>query len=165
VRDLSIALGLGFLAAGIGARSGLPGAAVVLPIITVAAWNLLFVRQLLPPPSWLQLAAFGFLGTSIGLSVSRSSLQALQANWPVLLLMAVSVYVTASLVMILIAHFSRIDIATAVLAGSPGGLVGISAVSLSAGANVAVVVATQTLRILIIFLSLPFLLALLRRFR
>ena len=137
----------------------------MLPIVTVAAWHLFVARDAAAVPSWLQLIAFGLLGTTIGLSMDRASLATLRTDWPVLLLMAVSVYVGAALLMILIAHFSRIDITTAMLAGSPGGLVGVSAVSLSAGANVAQVVAVQTLRILIIFASLPFLIAVLKHLR
>jgi membrane AbrB-like protein len=165
LKDISIALGIGLVAAGIGARSGLPGGAIVLPIIAVAGWNFLFAKHSVAVPSWLQLMAFGLLGTTIGLSMDRGSLATLRAEWPVLLLIAISVYVSALLLMIAIAHFFRIDITTAMLAGSPGGLVGVSAVSLSAGANVAQVVAAQTMRILIIFASLPFLIGVLRHFR
>ena len=165
MKDLGIALAIGLVAAAVGTRSGLSGAGIVLPIVAVAVWNLLLSKQVVLAPGWLQLVAFGLLGTMIGLSMDRASISTLRAEWPILLLMAVSVYVAAALLMILISHFTRIDITTAMLAGSPGGLVGVSAVSLSAGANVAQVVAVQTLRVLVIFASLPFLITILRHVR
>ncbi len=136
-----------------------------MPIVAVAAWNLFLTKNAVAVPSWLQLIAFGLIGTTIGLSMDRTSLETLRTDWPVLLLMAVSVYLGAALLMILMSYFFHIDITTAMLAGSPGGFVGVSAVSLSAGANVAQVVAVQTLRVLIILASLPFLIAALKHFR
>jgi membrane AbrB-like protein len=160
--NLLIAIGIGLVAAGIGTKIGLPGAAVVLPILVVTSWNIFFSKQSSPAPPSLQLVAFGLLGTGIGLSIDKSSLESLRTQWPILVFMAISVYVTASIVMIVIARFAHVDLTTAMLAGSPGGLTGVAAVSYSAGANVAQVVAVQTLRLLIVYASLPFLVAALK---
>jgi uncharacterized protein len=163
--DLGAAIGIGLIAAVLGARTGLPGAPIVLPIIVVGVWHLTLGNPSARLPSWLQVVAFGLLGTTIGLSLDRNSLETLRAGWPLLLVMALAVYVAAALVMVVIARVANIDITTALLAGSPGGFTAISAVSLSAGANVAQVVAVQTLRVMIIYASLPGLIAFLKHFR
>ncbi len=160
---LAIPIAIGLVSAAIGFRTGLPGATLILPIFTVAAWTVISGQPAKPAPPWLQLVAFGVLGAMIGMSIDRDSLGALRANWPILLAMAVAVYAGATLIALVLARFSHVDIATALLAGSPGGLTGVSAVSLSAGANVAQVAAVQTLRVLLIYASLPFLLTLLKQ--
>jgi uncharacterized membrane protein AbrB (regulator of aidB expression) len=78
MRDLGVALGIGLVAAGLGARTGLPGASIVLPILAVAGWNLFHSRQAVSLPSGLQLVTFGLLGTTIGLTVDRGSLETLR---------------------------------------------------------------------------------------
>ncbi|MBJ7595921.1 MAG: AbrB family transcriptional regulator [Candidatus Dormibacteraeota bacterium] len=157
--NLGVAIVIGLAAAALGQRTRVPGGAIVAPILAVAAWRLTVNQRVDVFPGWLQLLVYALLGTGIGLSIDRSSLLALRVDWPVLLLMAASVYVVAVACVLLIARVFQIDAASALLAGSPGGFTGIAGLSLSSGANVAQVVAVHTTRLLLIYATLPFILA------
>ncbi len=153
-----IAIIIGLVASYAGSRSQIPGGAIVVPILAVIAWQLVGGRGGVRYPGWLQVVTFGLLAASVGMSIDRSSLGELRSQWPVLLLMAVSVYAAATLCMVLIARLAHIDLATALLAGTPGGYAGVTGISVGAGVDLLQVITVQTLRLLIIYASLPLIL-------
>jgi uncharacterized protein len=163
--NLFLTIVVALAAAFVGWRVPLPGAAVVLPILAVVVLRSLRPSEIVPAPAWLQIVAFGLVGTIIGLGIDRASLLQARADWPVLALMACSVYIAASLASVVIGRLAGIDPVTALLAGSPGGLTGVAALGVSSGATLSQIVAVQTMRLFLVYVSLPPLIAVVRHFR
>ena len=159
---LLLAIAVGLAAAYVGSRSPLPAGGIVFPILAVAGLQLLTGRSAERFPGWGQLIVYGLLGTLVGLSIDRPALSGLREHWPILLLMAVSVYVVAIASVLVIARLAHFDLATALLAGLPGGAATVIGASSTTGVNSAQVVTVQTLRLLLIYGSLPLLLLALR---
>jgi membrane AbrB-like protein len=143
-----------------GFRTNLPGGPIVGAMAPVVAFQLLSPRPATEGfPGWLTVGLFALLGAQIGLSVTRSSLAPLKDQWWLIVILAAGVYVAAFLIVVVIARLARIDVASALLAGSPGGFAGIAGISLTAKVNVGQVIAVHTVRLLLIYLTLPFILA------
>ena len=155
---LILAVVVGLTAAVIGSWIRLPAGGIILPIVAVAALQLATGRSAGRVPGWAQLTVFALLGTTVGLSVDRAALTGLRDHWQILVLMAVSVYVVGVASVLIIARIAHFSLATALLAGLPGGAATVIGVSTTAGVNAAQVVAVQTLRLLLIYGSLPILL-------
>jgi membrane AbrB-like protein len=155
---LILAIACGLAAAAIGARLAIPGATILFPVFVVAGLRLTGAFALPQFPPALQVIVFGFLGTSVGLSIDRAALLGLSKNWPILVGMAVAVYVASLGCVLILAHFGRIDSITALLSGSPGGFVTIAGVGANSGADMTMVLSVQTLRLVLIYLTLPILL-------
>jgi uncharacterized protein len=155
---LILAIACGLAAAALGARLAIPGGTILFPVFVVAGLRLSGALPLPQFPPALQVIVFGFLGTSIGLSIDRAALLGLSKNWFVLVAMAVAVYLASLGCALILAHFGRIDSITALLSGSPGGFVTIAGVGATSGADMSVVLSVQTLRLLLIYITLPFLL-------
>jgi membrane AbrB-like protein len=155
-----IVLALALAGSYAGYRTNLPGGPIVGALVPVVLFQLLTPNPAPDRfPGWMTVGLFALLGAQIGLSVTRSSLAPLKDQWWLILILAVGVYVAAFVIVVVIARLARIDVASALLAGSPGGFAGIAGISLTANVNVGQVIAVHTVRLLIIYLTLPFILA------
>jgi membrane AbrB-like protein len=159
---LLIAVAVGLLGALVGSRSGLPGGTIFGAIFATAAFKLLYPGGVSRLPDSLEWTIFAVLGIQVGLTMDRGTLAELKEQWALLGLLAVSVYAAAMLAVWVIARVAKVDVPSALLAGSPGGFSGITGVALEAGANTAQVVAVHTIRLVLVYASLPFILSVVR---
>ncbi len=141
-------------------RLGVPGGAVVGSLIGAAGYSVLRGGPEISVPGPLRTASFLVLGAAIGATVTRDTLRDLTA----VLLPAVLAAVLIILAGIGIAYLLRaLGLAPegAVLATSPGALSALTAAAAERGAGAAEVALFHTVRVVLVLLSLPGLLALL----
>ncbi len=141
-------------------RLGIPGGAVVGSMIGAAAYTLLRGGPEVVVPGPLRTASFVVLGGAIGAAVTREVVVNLRS----ILLPAVLAAALIILAGIAIAYALRaLGLAppAAVLATSPGALSAIAAAAAERGIGAAEVALFHTVRIVLVLLSLPGLLALL----
>ena len=106
-------------------------------------------------PNWVLLLTYTLLGVEIGLAVTRDALAALRQEWLPLVVLATSVFAAALGTAWAVSKIFSFDLTTAVLSASPGGLSGMAAIGLGTRANLAQVVAVHSIRLLLIFGTVP----------
>lgn len=141
-------------------RLSVPGGLVVGGMIGAAGFSLLRGGAEVTVPAPLQTASFLVLGAAIGSTVTRDTLvQLRQALLPALL--AAVLIIVAGIGIAYLLRALGLAPAGAVLATSPGALTAITAAAAERGAGPAEVALFHTVRIVLVLLSLPGLLALL----
>lgn len=142
---------------GVGAASlKLPLAWVMGPLLVTAAASIFNVKAFAPNSG----RKFGQLivGSSVGLSLT-SDTPALIAEWfPLIVLTPVVSIFVCAIASVPYARFCRLDRATAYFAMTPGGLAEMARTGESEGARTEAVALSQTIRVAILVLSLPWLL-------
>jgi membrane AbrB-like protein len=139
-------LGLGVVA---GAR--VPNGANLIPLgigVALNAWH----PGLLYLPASAALLAFAAIGLHIGLRFDRPTLGHIGRQLPVLLLAVFSLTLLCAGAAWLIAQLAERDFASLYFALSPGGLDAMAIMALQSGSPVPLVLALQTLRILLVVL-------------
>jgi membrane AbrB-like protein len=156
-----VAVVVGLVGAGLAALAHSPAASLVGPLLLSAVAG---ATGLLPVavPSIAADMAFAIVGASVGLRFDRESLRHAGRLAPymagaVLALTAGS----AALGLVLLAALDT-DALTAYLATTPGGISSVLAATFDSGADVTIVVAVQTLRLMLLALISPFAARLLR---
>ena len=82
-------------------------------------------------------------------------LLAVRDTWPVLLLSTVLVLVAGMLIAVLVYKFGHLDVTSAYLATSPGGLNVVVGLAADVGPNAPIVLAYQMVRLYAIILTVP----------
>jgi membrane AbrB-like protein len=136
----------------------LPAGALMGSMLAVAALGLTGVSQADPIPPAVKDVAKILIGTVVGSTVTFATLQALRsAALPALLVTAGTI--AAGLAGgWLLAHFTKIDIATALFATAPGGSAEMTAAADGLGGDPRLVAALQTIRIVMVIVVVPALL-------
>lgn len=143
--------------AGVGASSiGMPLAWVMGPLL-VAAFASIAGEKIFAPNSGRKLGQL-IVGSSVGLSLSAET-PALIAEWFLLILVTPVVAVlVCALLSVPFGRIARLDRATAYFSLTPGGLAEMARTGESEGANTEAVALSQTIRVAIIVMCLPWLL-------
>lgn len=120
--------------------------------------------QELPPAitTKLQVLLMIPVGILIGASLERSFLANLRALWLPAVLFIGTMLATSLLVAFLMHWIAKIDLITAYLGTSPGGLNQIILIALSMRADTGVVIVLQTTRLIAVLLSVPWIVRWLR---
>jgi len=138
----------------IGIKLRVAAGALLVPAALVAAAHLgSGMRVELPQP--LLVGTYALLGWSIGLRFTREALlHAVQAFVPILLSMLVLIAICAGIACLL-SRVAGVDLLTAYLATSPGGMDTVAIIAASSPVDVPFVMALQTLRLVIVMVLGP----------
>ncbi|MBA2713506.1 MAG: AbrB family transcriptional regulator [Rubrobacteraceae bacterium] len=144
------------LGAWAGTRFRLPAGALLGPLLLGVAIEELGVVQLAWPQGVPQ-AAYLVLGLWVGLLFDSASVKRAGRLLPVVLASAVGLVVACAALGWVLAAVTGIDGITAYLATTPGGIDSVAIVALGSGADAALVLAVQMLRLLAVVLAGSFL--------
>jgi membrane AbrB-like protein len=139
-----------------GTRFKLPAGALLGPLILGVAIEELGVVHLAWPHGVPQ-AAYLVLGLWVGLLFDGASVKRAGRLLPVVLASAVGLVLACAALGWVLAAVTGIDGITAYLATTPGGIDSVAIVALGSGANAALVLAVQMLRLLVVVLAGSFL--------
>lgn len=151
---LAATLGVAFASCAIGVLARVPSGALLAPMIAAAALQAGGQLAIELPP-WLVMAAFALVGWRIGLGFTRRSLRHAASALPYVLgSIGLLMALCAGLAVLLAAGFD-IDLLTAYLATSPGGLDTVAIIAASTPVDVSFVMALQTGRLVLIVVLGP----------
>lgn len=137
-------------------KKKVPAAEILAGIVIAALANPLLLHLPGLPPL-LSLFAQWIIGTSIGSGITKSSLKVIKAFTAAALVMTTVLIAIGFLLGWLLSVFSSIDILTAIIGSCPGGLEAMIILAGELGADVQLVAAMHTARLIIVMLILPFL--------
>jgi len=144
--------------AAIGAAGGialkLPAGALLGPIVLGAALNIAGLITL-ALPGWLLAASYAVVGWRIGLSFTREIVATARAALPRILLAIGALLAFCAGIAVLIHEATGIDLVTAYLATSPGGMDSVAIIAASTPVDVPFVMALQALRFVTVLLAGP----------
>ncbi|NKX46149.1 AbrB family transcriptional regulator [Roseicyclus persicicus] len=157
-RQVPATLAIGAAGAGLFWLIGFPAAVLTGPAAAVSAATLMGLRTAMPP--MLRDAVFLVIGITIGSTVTPEVIATALA-WPLSLAVLVATLVAVMLVaMAALERLFRYDRTTALLAATPGHLSYVLGLSTELEADVARVALVQTVRVLLLTLLVPVLIAL-----
>jgi uncharacterized protein len=134
-------------------RLKIPAGALIGAMVAVAAVNLAGSTTF-PLPDWARFLSYATLGWLLGQAFTRDTLVALrEAVVPVVIIVAS--LLTATVLITLVLRALGVDLATAFLASSPGGISQMGAIAVDLGANAPVVVTAHLLRVVTVVVFAP----------
>ena len=133
---------------------GIPAGAMIGALIAVAAANLLSDRSSKVPPKIVWLGR-GLLGTVIGSSINRQTLDLLGSAIIPTMVLSFGLLASAVGIAFLMTRVAKLDRATAVCAIMPGGMGELTSIAQDLGADVRVVAALHVLRLTLILVVVP----------
>lgn len=139
-----------FVGVSIGAR--LPAGPLLVPLVAGAALQLGGLLQI-TLPYWLLALAYGVIGCYIGLRFDRASLLYVGRHLPAMLLSALLLIASCASFAWGLAALTGIDFLSMYLATSPGGLDAMAIIAVDTHSDVGLVLAMQTLRLIVVLLS------------
>lgn len=147
-------LAIAAIGAGAGIAIGLPAGALLGPIILAAG---LSIAGVLPVelPGWLLAISYAVVGWRIGLSFTREIVAAARTALPRILLSIGALLGFCAGVAVLIHEVMGVDLVTAYLATSPGGMDSVAIIAASTPVDVPFVMAMQALRFVAVLLAGP----------
>lgn len=131
----------------IGLRLRSPAATLLLTILTGAVAQLSGLFQI-SAPFWIRIPAYLTIGWSIGLRFTAPILRYALRSIPAVALSSVTLIASCALLALPVAHFAHIDLLSAYLATSPGGLDTIIVISANIPIALPFIIAMQTARML-----------------
>jgi len=139
----------------LGLRLKIPAGGLLVPM-TVAALLQGTGYLTVTLPKELLLLGYGAIGLSIGLRFSRDLLRRTVRALPEMLAATFALIGLCGVSAWTLVHLLHIDALTAYLATSPGGLDSVAIIAAGSNADVPFVLALQTLRLLVVVLTGPF---------
>ncbi|MGN6278696.1 MAG: AbrB family transcriptional regulator [Sphingomonas sp.] len=137
-----------------GIAIGLPAGALLGPIILAAGLSIAGLGHV-ELPGWLLAVSYAIVGWRIGLSFTREIVAAARTALPRILLSIGALLGFCAGVAVLIHETTGIDLVTAYLATSPGGMDSVAIIAASTPVNVPFVMAMQALRFVAVLLAGP----------
>lgn len=151
---LAVTLGVGFGGAWLGRRLRIPVGQLLVPLVLgIALHATTGIEAELPP--WLMAGAYVLFGWSIGLSFSRQILRVAWRSLPRVLVAIVMLVLCCAGLAVALSRWLQIDLLTAYLATSPGGLDSVAIISASSPVDVGFVMSMQILRFVFVLLTGP----------
>ncbi|MGN6375371.1 MAG: AbrB family transcriptional regulator [Sphingomonas sp.] len=141
---------------------GLPAGALLGPIVLGAALNIAGVIHV-ELPGWLLAVSYAVVGWRIGLSFTREIVATAKAALPRILLSIGLLLAFCAGIAVLIASTTNVDLVTAYLATSPGGMDSVAIIAASTHVDVPFVMALQALRFVTVLVAGPALFRLIAR--
>lgn len=138
-------------------RNKIPAGIVVVPMIIMAAMNISSLEVATVPP-FVLLSAQVAVGIGLGKNISFQDLKLGGKYCFVYLGVSLAIIAVSFGLGVLLAYWTGLDVATAILSIAPGGLIEMVLTASTIGANPAVVTALQMMRILMIIIFVPSLL-------
>ena len=158
-------LTLGVMAAGawLGQRLRIPSGALLLPALTGAMLQGSQIATL-QVPEWLLALAYALIGWSVGLRFTRPIFLLALRTLPQMLASILGLMVLCAALAWMLTRVLHIDLMTAYLATSPGGLDTVAIIAAGSRVDMTFVMALQTLRLFTILLTGPALARFISRF-
>jgi uncharacterized protein len=156
--DILLLMGLGLGGWFLLARLRMPAAEILGPVVLIGTLRALQV-DLPSSPSFLFPAAQVVIGIFVGSMINRETVRELK---PMALSALIIITWALSIIFIIgffLARYTALDLYTAMLSASMGGLPEITIIALASGAGIAVIVVTQMLRLLITVFIFPIVLS------
>ncbi len=142
-------------------RLDVPAGPLIGAMLAGAAINL-FGFEANPLPDWARFVAFAAIGWLLGQQFTRDTVVELRAAIVPVLVVVVSLLVAGALVAVVL-HRIGLDVPTAFLAASPGGISQMAALAADSGANAPLVVTAHLVRVISVILTAPFLVRILTK--
>nr|WP_315292515.1 AbrB family transcriptional regulator [Serratia proteamaculans] len=147
-------LGVAIVGAWLGPRLRIPSGALLLPMIIGAALHSSGTMAL-QVPEWLLAMAYTLIGWSVGLRFTRPIFLLALRTLPQMVVSIVALMLFCGLLAWMLTHFLPVDLMTAYLATSPGGLDTVAIIAAGSRVDMSFVMAMQTLRLFTILLTGP----------
>lgn len=147
-------LGIAVAGAWLGPRLRIPSGALLLPMIIGAALHSSGVMAL-QVPEWLLALAYTLIGWSVGLRFTRPIFLLALRTLPQMVASIVALMLFCGLLAWMLTRFLPVDLMTAYLATSPGGLDTVAIIAAGSRVDMSFVMAMQTLRLFTILLTGP----------
>ncbi|CAI1898230.1 Putative ammonia monooxygenase [Serratia proteamaculans] len=147
-------LGVAIVGAWLGPRLRIPSGALLLPMIIGAALHSSGTMAL-QVPEWLLALAYTLIGWSVGLRFTRPIFLLALRTLPQMVVSIVALMLFCGLLAWMLTHFLPVDLMTAYLATSPGGLDTVAIIAAGSRVDMSFVMAMQTLRLFTILLTGP----------
>jgi hypothetical protein len=147
-------LGVAIVGAWLGPRLRIPSGALLLPMIIGAALHSSGAMAL-QVPEWLLALAYTLIGWSVGLRFTRPIFLLALRTLPQMVVSIVALMLFCGLLAWMLTYFLPVDLMTAYLATSPGGLDTVAIIAAGSRVDMSFVMAMQTLRLFTILLTGP----------
>lgn len=147
-------LGVAIVGAWLGPRLRIPSGALLLPMIIGAVLHSSGTMAL-QVPEWLLALAYTLIGWSVGLRFTRPIFLLALRTLPQMVVSIVALMLFCGLLAWMLTHFLPVDLMTAYLATSPGGLDTVAIIAAGSRVDMSFVMAMQTLRLFTILLTGP----------
>ncbi len=131
-----------------------PGAPLLIPMVLGATLNSMGLMTIILPP-WLLFGVFAFLGWYIGLRFTSETVRYAMRTVPELLLATAVLMALCCGAAWMLTAFAGVDVLTAYLATSPGGLDSVAVIAMGSGCDVPFVLSLQTMRLFAVILAGP----------
>jgi len=138
----------------LGQRLRIPSGALLLPALIGAVVQGTDIAEL-QLPEWLLALAYALIGWSVGLRFTRPVFLLALRTLPQMLISIIGLMVLCAGLAWMLTHVLGIDLMTAYLATSPGGLDTVAIIAAGSRVDIAFVMALQTLRLFTILLTGP----------
>jgi len=145
-------LGIAALGPLLGPRLRLPSGALLLPMVIGATLHSTDVMTL-QVPEWLLALAYTLIGWSVGLRFTQPILRLAFRSLPQIMASIFFLMLSCGLMAMMLSHYLHIDLMTAYLATSPGGLDTVAIIAAGSRVDMSFVMAMQTLRLITILLT------------
>lgn len=147
-------LGIAVAGAWLGPRLRIPSGALLLPMIIGAALHSSGAMAL-QVPEWLLALAYTLIGWSVGLRFTRLIFLLALRTLPQMVASIAALMLFCGLLAWMLTRFLPVDLMTAYLATSPGGLDTVAIIAAGSRVDMSFVMAMQTLRLFTILLTGP----------
>jgi membrane AbrB-like protein len=147
-------LGIAVVGAWLGPRLRIPSGALLLPMIIGATLHSSGTMAL-QVPEWLLALAYTLIGWSVGLRFTRPIFLLALRTLPQMVVSIVALMLFCGLLAWMLTRFLPVDLMTAYLATSPGGLDTVAIIAAGSRVDMSFVMAMQTLRLFTILLTGP----------
>jgi membrane AbrB-like protein len=138
-----------------GERCGLPGGAVIGPMLLSALVTMAGLGGGFAPAGVLKAVVIALIGLEAGLRFRRDTIRAIRAVLPAVSCCVLALSVAVGAVAFGLARLAKLPFLDAYLATTPGGINAVLATAESGNANLALVSGVQSLRLFVMVLLLP----------
>jgi membrane AbrB-like protein len=151
---LAVTILIAFGGSWLGGRLRIPAGGLMMPMVIGAVLNATGLMAITLPP-WLLAAAYMVIGWYVGLQFNRATLRHSIFALPQVVLGSLGMIALCGGSAWLLTAFGRTDALTAFLATSPGGIDSVAIIAVGGHADIAFVLALQTLRLLVVLFVGP----------
>jgi membrane AbrB-like protein len=151
-------VGLGALLGGLGITKllGLPGGLILSPLILGIVAENVIGANVAPPPG-IMIMAYAIMGWKVGLTFDRDIVIRALKILPAIILAILLLIGACGLFAVGMVQWFGFDPLTAYLASSPGGLDAVTIIASASGADLPLVMAMQSSRLLLVIITAPYL--------
>lgn len=143
-------------------KMGIPSSLMLGAMAGTMLVNLTFEEIHLPAITGVVLQII--TGAYVGTTITRAQLFSLIHMLPGVLLMIISFLTSTVVLGMLIYRLTNVDFVTALFSCAPGGISDMALIAVEMGADVAVIVAMHTIRLISLVVAVPYMIAFLQRF-